>query len=72
MDLKKKNGNYFWKEAEATEMRQLLEYNKFIDKGTICTPTSGYKKIRCHMVYGVKHDGRQKACMVAGGHLTEH
>jgi hypothetical protein len=48
------NGNDFWKEAEATEMRQLLEYNTFIDKGTDkgtnCTPTSGYKKICCHMV----------------------
>jgi Reverse transcriptase (RNA-dependent DNA polymerase) len=71
MDLDKKNGNDFWKEAEATEMRQLLEYNIFIDKGTNCTPTSGYNKIHCHMVYNVKHDGRGKACLVAGGHLTD-
>jgi hypothetical protein len=71
MDLDKKNGNNFWQEAEATEMRQLLEYNTFIDKGTNCTPTSNYKKIRCHMVYDVKHDGRHKARLVAGGHLTD-
>jgi hypothetical protein len=30
----------------------------------------GYKKIRVHTVYDVKHDGRHKARMVAGGHLT--
>jgi hypothetical protein len=71
MDLDKKNGSDFWKEAEATEMMQLLEYNTFIDKGTNCNPTSGYKKKCCCMVYNVKHDRRHKACLVAGGHLTD-
>jgi hypothetical protein len=38
MELDRKNGNNYWKEAEATEMKQLLEYNTFIDKGTqVCT-----------------------------------
>ena len=27
--------------------------------------------IKVHMVYAVKHDGRHRACLVAGGHLTE-
>jgi hypothetical protein len=31
----------------------------------------GYQKFPCHMVYAVKHDGRHKARMVAGGHRTE-
>ena len=31
----------------------------------------GYKKINLHFVYDVKHDGRFKARVVAGGHLTE-
>jgi hypothetical protein len=70
MDLDRKNGNDFRKESEATESRQLLEYNTFIDKGTNCTPTSGHKKILCHMVYNVKHDGRHNDCLVAGGNLT--
>ena len=30
-----------------------------------------YKKIRVHLVYDVKHDGRHKARLVAGGHLTD-
>ena len=31
----------------------------------------GYKKIRTHLIYAVKHDGRHKARMVADGHLTD-
>ena len=31
----------------------------------------GYKKIRVHMVYDVKHDLRRKARLVADGHLTQ-
>ena len=34
-------------------------------------PPDGYKKINLHFVYDVKHDGRFKARVVAGGHLTE-
>jgi hypothetical protein len=52
-------------------MRQLLQYNTFVDKGTNCTHTPWYKKIRCHMMYDIKHDGRHKAHLVAGGHLRD-
>jgi Reverse transcriptase (RNA-dependent DNA polymerase) len=31
----------------------------------------GYKKIRCHIIYDVKHDGRHKARIVAGIYLTD-
>jgi hypothetical protein len=34
------------------------------------TPPTGFKKIRVHIVYDVKHDGRHKARLVADGHLT--
>ena len=34
-------------------------------------PGPAYKKIRVHMVYAVKHDGRHKSRLVAGGHLIE-
>ena len=30
----------------------------------------GYQKIRVHLIFAVKHDGRHKARLVAGGHLT--
>ena len=33
-------------------------------------PTPGFKKIRVHFVYDIKHDLRYKARLVADGHLT--
>jgi Reverse transcriptase (RNA-dependent DNA polymerase) len=71
VEIDQRNGNTKWQDAEATEMRQLLEYQTFIDKGKGGTAPEGYKKIRCHMVYDVKHDGRHKCRLVAGGHLTD-
>jgi hypothetical protein len=71
MELDKKNGNTKWQDAEEIERQQLLEYQTFIDKGKGSEAPVGYKKIRCHMVYDVKHDGRHKARLVAGGHLTD-
>jgi hypothetical protein len=62
MDLNVNNGNNFLKEAEATQMSQLLEYNAFIDKGINYTPTSGYKKILCHM---------HKGFIISSGHMND-
>lgn len=33
-------------------------------------PGTDYKKIRCHLIFAVKHNGRHKRRLVAGGHLT--
>ena len=30
----------------------------------------GYKKIRIHLIFAVKYDGRHKAILAADGHLT--
>jgi hypothetical protein len=51
-------------------MGQLLEYETFINIGIAGSVPSGFKRIRCHMIYDVKHDGRHKARLIAGGHLT--
>jgi Reverse transcriptase (RNA-dependent DNA polymerase) len=32
---------------------------------------TSYKRIRVHIVYDIKHDGRHKAIFVADGHLTD-
>jgi hypothetical protein len=48
-----------------------LEYQTFVDRGKGGQAPAGYKKIRCHIIYDVKHDGRHKARLVAGGHLTD-
>ena len=66
-----KNGNIKWQDAEETEMSQLSEYQTFFDKGKGGQAPTGYKKIRCHMIYDIMHDSRHKARLVVGGHLTD-
>ena len=66
-----RNGNTKWQDAEQLEISQLFEYDTFKDLGKGTPIPQGYQKIPCHMVYAVKHDGRHKARMVAGGHRTE-
>jgi len=58
-----------WIDAETTKLNQIHKNKSFIDKGVRYNPGSDYKSIRVHMAYAVKHDGRHKARLVAGGHL---
>ncbi len=51
-------------------MKQLHDYETFLDYGIDISP-EGYKKIRVHFIYDVKHDGRHKCRCVADGHLTD-
>ena len=71
--LDERNNNTKWKDAITLELIQIDEYDTFIDKGhhTKTKPPPGYKKIRVHLVFDVKHDGRHKARLVADGHLTD-
>lgn len=69
MWLDKRNGNTKWSDATQLEMSQLDDYSTFRDVGK--TIPDGHKKIRVHLVYDVKHDGRHKARLVADGHLTD-
>ena len=71
MELDQQNGDTRWHDAEKLEHSQLEEYDTFIDKGDKIRTLDGYKKIRVHFVYDVKHDGHRKARLVAGGHLTD-
>ena len=48
-----------------------MEYNTFIDKGLRTQMLNDYTKIRCCMIFAVKHDGRHKARFVTRGHLTQ-
>jgi hypothetical protein len=46
----------------------------FIDAGIYCCCDPlppGYKKIRAHLVFDVKHNGRHKAQYAGSGHLTD-
>ena len=60
-------------------MDQINEYKVFQDHGkaqydpksrNVSNTPNGYQKIRVHLIFAVKHDGRHKARLVAGGHLT--
>ena len=44
-------------------MKQINEYETLEDKGhhDKVKPPEGYKKIKVHLVFDVKHDGRHKA-----------
>ena len=68
--IDKKYGNTKWQDAEKLEIKQLFEYEAFEDLGKDAPVPKGYTQIPCHFVYDVKHDGRHKARMVAGGHRT--
>ena len=71
MRLDEKNKNSKWQQAETLELNQLDEYSTFDDRGKNGKVPTGYKKIQVHLVYDIKHDGRHKARLVAGGHLTD-
>jgi hypothetical protein len=71
--LDRRNGNTLWQDANKLEFDQLAEYQTFRDMGPASntTPPAGHKKIRVHLVFDVKHDGRHKVRCVADGHLTD-
>ena len=74
LDIDAENGNRKWQDSEELEIKQLyVEYNSFRDIGhkSVARPPPGYKRITLHFVYAVKHDGRHKSRLVAGGHLTD-
>ena len=71
MEIDARNGNTRWRDAELQELGQIDEYETFINKGRGFNPGPDWKKIRVHLVYCVKHCGRHKARLVAGGHLTD-
>ena len=60
-------------------MDQINEYKVFQDHGKaqydpqsreVSNAPNGYQKIRAHLIFAVKHDGRHKPRLDAGGHLT--
>lgn len=57
----KDNGDTLWQDAMALEIKQLHEYSAFIDKGYNAPTPPGYQRIRAHMIFDVKQDGRRKA-----------
>lgn len=68
--IDKENGNHFWRDAIAKEMKEVRAAFKILDDNA--PDPVGYQKIRCHMIFDVKmEDFRRKARLVAGGHVTK-
>ena len=65
------NHNRRWRTACDLEIELLKSYNTFQDLGKHAPTPKGYKHIRLHWVFDVKEDGRHRARLVAGGHLTD-
>ena len=63
--IDEREGNTKWQDSEHLEVSQLYEYDTFQSLGIGAEIPEGYKKIPCHIVYDVKHDGRHKSRMVA-------
>ena len=69
--IDKQNRNTLWQDATRLELGSMAAYDVFKDLGLNAAPPPKYKKIRVHLIYDVKHDGRHKARLVADGHLTD-
>ena len=78
MQFVSENKNCKWYDAIKLEMESMIEYKVFIkwDKAIldkhkkVMNSPKGYHRIKVHLVFAVKFDGRHKARLVADGHLT--
>jgi hypothetical protein len=70
LELDKKNGNIFWADTIANEMKDVCVAFKILLDGQ--SAPIGYQKIPCHMIFDIKMEDFQcKARLVAGGHMTK-
>ena len=78
MQFDSENKNSKWYDAIELEMESMAENKVFkkwdkaiLDKHKkVKNPPKGYHRIKVHLVFAVKFDGRHKAGLVADGHLT--
>ena len=78
MQFDSENKNNKWYDAIKLEMESMIEYMEFkkwdkaiLDKHKkVMNSPKGYHRIKVHLVFAVKFDGRHKARSVEDGHLT--
>jgi hypothetical protein len=69
LEIYRRTGTTFWRDAINKEMKNVLPAFEFRDDDQV---PIGYKHITCHMIFDVKMIGLVcKSCFVAGGHLTD-
>ena len=71
LQLDAENGNTLWQDAMAKEIKALDDLECFEYRPAENAPGADFQKTNLHMIFAVKHDGRRKARLVAGGHLIE-
>ncbi len=69
LQIDKDTSTTFWHDAIQKEMKNNSIAFEFLEAED-CVPI-GYKKITLHMIFDVKMGFTHKACLVAGGHLTD-
>jgi hypothetical protein len=69
--LNKANGDTAWQDANKKEMSQLARINCFDFKPANHNLGNDYQKTKLLLIFGVKQAFRQKAQLVAGGHLVD-
>ena len=67
--LDKVNGNKLWEEATGKELKSINDHKVFRRVSENDDMTE-YKRIPYQIIFDCKHDGRRKARLVAGGHMT--
>ena len=78
MEFDEANNNSKWYDTTKAELDSIYSYEVFqkhekveYDKQKkVMNAPPGYQKIRAHLIFAVKYDGRHKARLVADGHLT--
>ena len=78
LEFDKANNSSKWYDATKAELDSIHSYEVFqkhekaqYDKQKkVNNAPPGYQKIRVHLIFAVKYDGRHKARLVADGHLT--
>jgi hypothetical protein len=71
-EFDKKNGNTFWADTIAREMKDVCVTFTFKNLLDGQSAPIGYQKIPCHMIFDIEmEDFRCKARLVAGGHMTK-
>jgi hypothetical protein len=70
LELDKKNGDTFWADAIAKEMKDIcIVFKSLLDRQSA---PIGYQKIPCHMIFDIKmEDFLCKARLVVGGNRTK-
>ena len=78
MEYDKANNNRKWYDATKAELDSIHSYEvfqkhkkaKYDKQKKVLNAPPGYQKIRVHLIFAVKYDGRHIARLLADGHLT--